>query len=503
MDRAKTERVCTVILGVAVLFAALRFYGLNADPPFGLTWSGALFTDEGWYSNSAMRDAHGFSWYIPDDFNPAVTMPLGQLFVRGGFFLLEPSLHSVRLMAATVSVLSIVIWFQIVRLHFGSLAASVTAISLSVSWFAFGFNRLAFMENFAVLFVALCIWALSFDLTGRKTYAIAAIAGVCAACAALVKPSMIFVVPAGLVLILMKTTTLRQAIPVGAAFASVFALVFGSYQVLARVLFAVDLNYFRLINLDDRVVSGVAEWAMNAATMFVKLGTALGLPFASFAVCAIALGLLVDPRLRRSPLVLACLVWIAGSIALSSTINHSPPRYMIPLLPAVAILTGAALASLVHTQWERIRPVLALLYGLGFGVIFYEGALTLRYVLTLEYTFHNMVRGIEQEVLEDLELAGAPLLVGSFADTVSLATGLPSVNSEFSIKPIEMRIAEGLRPSHLVHFTVNEKAVSAILAHGGELTPLKTWDVMQNYYHRIPTELSRITWPEDIAESGN
>jgi hypothetical protein len=485
-------------LGIVGLFLILRFVGLEADAPFGLTWSGALFTDEGWYSNAAVRDANGLPWYVYGDFNPAVSMPLGQVVMRGVFEVAEPGLLIARATVAAATAMAILVWFEIVRRSHGTEAAVITALILSVSSFYFGFSRLAFMEHLGLLFAALCLFLLTFARSDRWNVGISAAAAHLACAAVLVKANMVFVVPAGLVLILLQSGSLRRALAASTTFVAAFSFIVGGYQVIARHFFALDLAYFRAINLEFRSIGSVREWLANVLEKLAQLSSSLGAPLTSFIALVVLLGLMSDRKLWRAPLFVVSIVWITFSIGLASVINHAPLRYMIPLFPAVAILAGVSFARLRQGRYWQMPVVVALVYSIGLGALVFESARNLRYLTSLEHTFLDMVRDVAATARDDVGADREPILIGSFADTVALETGIKSVNSEFGLLPIHSRIAAGSRPTHLVLFTVNELAVSAIEAHGGELTPLKTWDVMQNYYHRIPTELSRISWPDPV-----
>ena len=90
--------------------ALWRLYALEADFPLGLTSSGELFTDEGWYASSASRHAIGLPWLVNGDFNPAIQMPVGQWLLALVFDVFGASLLSTRgvsvaLFSATVSVM--------------------------------------------------------------------------------------------------------------------------------------------------------------------------------------------------------------------------------------------------------------------------------------------------------------------------------------------------------------------------------------------------------------
>src|SRR3954466_4371647 len=103
------------MLAATLVLMVLRFYHLDADFPLGINWSGDVYTDEGWYANSAVRHYLFGYWYLAGDFNPSVVMPVAQLADRAAFALFGLSMTSVRILAALASAAVVTLTGLIVR----------------------------------------------------------------------------------------------------------------------------------------------------------------------------------------------------------------------------------------------------------------------------------------------------------------------------------------------------------------------------------------------------
>ena len=78
MPTASKRRAYAIWVVLIGAFAVLHALNLSADFPNHTPWymDWAKYTDEGWYSNAAVR-AHLFgNWYVPGDFNPAPAVPV-------------------------------------------------------------------------------------------------------------------------------------------------------------------------------------------------------------------------------------------------------------------------------------------------------------------------------------------------------------------------------------------------------------------------------------------
>ena len=65
------------LLVATLVFFALHFLHLRADfPNFSRWMDWSKYTDEGWYGDAAIRHYQLGHWYVANDFNPAVALPV-------------------------------------------------------------------------------------------------------------------------------------------------------------------------------------------------------------------------------------------------------------------------------------------------------------------------------------------------------------------------------------------------------------------------------------------
>ncbi len=57
------RRLRLILLVLVVVFLLLRFIDLESDFPPDVSWSGMLYTDEGWYAKAAVRQCLFGQWY--------------------------------------------------------------------------------------------------------------------------------------------------------------------------------------------------------------------------------------------------------------------------------------------------------------------------------------------------------------------------------------------------------------------------------------------------------
>ena len=146
---------------MVVLLALLRLAGLETDPPYDIaTDSGALITDEGWYTKSAQSLARDGELRHPMDRNIythtiAYTLTTAATFELGGV-----SLRSARLLSVFSFWASLVFFFLIARSAQPISIALMGCLVIVAHFQSFTFSRLAFAEPLAVSFslAAIYLW---------------------------------------------------------------------------------------------------------------------------------------------------------------------------------------------------------------------------------------------------------------------------------------------------------------------------------------------------------
>src|SRR5208337_3690147 len=141
-------------------FAVLHAMHPSADFPNHTPWFSdwAKYTDEGWYSNAAVR-AHLFGdWYLPGDFNPAPAVPVWPFLEWILFFFTGVTIEAARGLAIGFFFCNLLLSYLLLRSN-GSRRMALLAVTLLVtSPFLYCFSRLAILEP---LLTALTLGALN------------------------------------------------------------------------------------------------------------------------------------------------------------------------------------------------------------------------------------------------------------------------------------------------------------------------------------------------------
>ena len=147
------QAVEVFLLLVAAMFFILHAFHLNADFPNYSPWMDwAKYTDEGWYSDGAIRHFQRGNWYVPGDFNPAAALPVWPLLEAAVFRFTGVNLTAARALTVTIFGLILFASYLLVRrwllLSSGkktetSLAPAIGVLLLAVSPFCYVFTRMA------------------------------------------------------------------------------------------------------------------------------------------------------------------------------------------------------------------------------------------------------------------------------------------------------------------------------------------------------------------------
>lgn len=488
---------------VAVLLA-LRFAHLEADFPAGVTLSRAQFSDEGLYSNAAVRHARTGEWYVDGDFNPAVNMPLGQLLHRLLFELFGVSLHTARLLAALGAVAAALLTARLVGREAGRGAGVLAGLFVASHFIAFAYSRVAFMEPVGSAFVAAALVAAPRP-GDRRRAGRAAAAGLLAAAAILVKTSMVIALPLVAWAAWHSGDSRRQRQGLALVAGGVGGAVAFGYMLVASMLWPVDYNYFVGLNVNARSVTSVTDWMANV-TLKMHGVRVLGDGFLALCGAATLLAAALSADFRRSRLVVPFLAWIVGYFLLLTMIRYGPARYYAPLVFPLAGLAALACAALLRQAWSepRGRSLLALPVVAAAAWVVTAGADRIGlYLAVPQFTLAETARGIAA-VLAQRESARRPLVIGNIADTMALEGDFGTVNTVYGTLSVGSRLHR-FRPDYAVvraGRAEDPSPLPAILLRGGRPTLLGTWHPMTLNYGGGPVHLYAVTWPARPAATG-
>lgn len=482
-----------LLLLMAVLLLS-RFVHLDADFPAGITWSGVLYTDEGWYSNAATRHVLTGEWYLEGDFNPAVNMPMGQLLHRASFELFGLSLSAARFTAALAFSAAIVLTALLVRRRFGNPAALLTALLLASSYIGFAYSRLAIMEPVGMGFVAAALY-LADRAQGTRAAWWSALAGLAVSAAILTKSTMIFAVPlvawlvwaaSGRSGVAGQRVDLRRRIDVTIPALLLPLLIVLGHHFAAAMLFPLDYTYFGVLNVGRRGVTGLEEWLANIPAQGIGL-LALGEGFLAACAALVVAALWTSRDFRRSALVHVLIVCVLVYFASLTVVKYGPPRYFLPLLlPLTALAAIAAMQlSAVLAAWSRERQrhrAVALLPLLPLVALSISGCVHIAtYMAQPEYSYRQMATGVADIIRSREGSVDGVVLFSDMADGVALVTGLRAVNPVIALDPMAAQIARH-HPRYVLLHRHQDLMERELLPFGARLVELGAWDIYGNYH---------------------
>jgi 4-amino-4-deoxy-L-arabinose transferase-like glycosyltransferase len=455
-------------LAAIVAFALLHGLNLRADFPNHTIWYGdwAKYTDEGWYSNAAVRAHLMGHRYLKGDFNPAVALPVWPFLEWIVFFFTGVSLESARGLAVAGFFLNLLFGYLLLRTS-ASRSTALLALTLVVtSPFLYCFSRLANLEPFLMVFTLAALnVAVRLPRMRRPPWGAFAV-GLLFLAMMLTKTYAVFLLPAlvwAMVLPLRdrRKIALRCLLVAGATFAAGYglwlALVAGN-GLLAdyKLLFAIN-NYHRP---PEFYWPFVAFWwsfhgALWADQVLVPLAWIVVL---AALVCAAAAGrwsrgLVMErvgafaSRLLLDPVFGSSLIASAGTIAFMTYQNHPQPRYFTVTAVFCFFIVAQGAAALLEQAAASTGTLRRLLGGAGVTVVAVSlvavatnGVQMLTYVTHPEYTFVNAANRLTQYI--DAHPNGRRLLLSISGDQIMLATRLPAICDDYGTIPLAEKLGE-------------------------------------------------------------
>ncbi len=355
---------------------------LDVDPAAGVTSSRSPFSDEGWIVFNARNQAL-FGTSTTDDWNMSlvyVVFPAIQSVVFGAFGvgIVQARFVSVVAVAATTGALAFGL-----RGVLGRVPAFVAAVAFGSSLLVLYYGRLALLEPLVALWLtvaALIAARAGDDRAGRWGLA----AGVTLALAIGTKPNAAFSA-AGMLLAVALVDWRSPAVRRWLAGAVAVVV-----TAAAGWLAAIGLPQREAVMADIRIWPS-AELPTSPLALVRAIGSYVvrsdgGLPASAPMAIGGGVGAIVGVGRRRefSPparrVVAASIGWLIGGGAPLFLTAYHANRYVVPLLPAVAILGAAGLSVAARTLAPRLRPswtiaaLTVLLAGLALpGLLAYAG----------------------------------------------------------------------------------------------------------------------------------
>jgi 4-amino-4-deoxy-L-arabinose transferase-like glycosyltransferase len=474
--------VTCLILVISLIALGLRFVHLEADFPPGIDWSGDLYTDEGWYSNSAIVHQLTGQWIIEGDFNPVVYLPVFQLAQGASFSLFGLSLTSARLTVVIFSILVCVMAYLLATRMAGPLAGLITLILLSTSFTLFAFSRLAILD---LPMTAFTLLALLLVAPSQPRTVNVALASVALAVAALTKTTALFALPALMYLIWTGQRTWRRGLLACCAALVGIGLLLGAYYALANVWHHDVVMWFLGAEFPPRLGETAASiaWALARA---VWRGMVLDSLVYPLALLSLPVFLIFSKRVRGNRMAVSFTIWLVFGLVALGVRGYLPPRYYLPLSAPVASLFSLMVVhvygKLQASRWS-FAPVL-LIAGIVAVNLFSIG----RYLSSPRFSFVDMADDVRWRIYSGQ--GTNRLLVGNMANSITLATGIPSINSILGTRDLGWKLGR-YRPGYYVALG-EESATVRQLSEVYDLEELSSYDVFANYYSGKRVTLYRL-----------
>jgi hypothetical protein len=292
------------------------------------------------------------------------------------------------------------------------------------------------------------------------------------AVAVLTKFSAAFAVPLAAAGVWMPGRPLRENLRQSITIALIPLFVVGAYMVFAYRSFPDDYTtYFGTIAPD-------ATHPLQTAYLAVKRVDYVGRGFAAGTAVLALMGFALSRAWRTNRLTWLCFGWIAIVLILLTTRTYVPPRYYIPLVVPLALLAGTAVARITFAG--RTPVIAGLAWLVAAGVVAIEGRKLIAYMRAPEYSFVEMARQVATIVNQSEHVNGqrSALLLGAVADSVGLETGVRTLASVHSPRPVGWKI-ERYDPTHWIAFADGE--IRPDLEVRYRLIEVGSWDVFDNY----------------------
>lgn len=477
----------TTVLVVIIIFLGLRFVYLEADFPSGITWSGVLYTDEGWYSNGAASYFISGNWLIEGDFNTIVNVPIFQLLQSLTFKLIGLSLFSARITPVVISVFMVLFIYLLVRKYTDKLTALVAASLLSTNYIVYAYSRLAILDLPMISFVLLSILVvLSFPKTNH--FIVIGVSSVIFCLSVLTKTNALFALPVYLYATSLRQTNVRKRLSY-CGWALVFVIILLSiYYLLINSSFNVDYEYFTSLNIASRISWNPASIVRN----FIRAvwhGVQLEPVLYPLTLTVAPICMFISPNFRKNNLVVLSMIWIVSYLCVLTVYSYQPPRYILPLSVPIVILFSLSSISLYRKLQPRLSSYLPMI--VGALIIIMNGFGILQYLQKPNFSFLNMAHDIQHTIEVSMQHDQDVVLLGDIANSIGLVTGISSINATQGTRDLAWKLSF-YEPEYYVSVGIENIPINTIEKYF-DVEEISTYNVFNNYNKGKAVHFYRIT----------
>ncbi len=351
---------------IALTFLVLLVTAVAVDPARGVTASTSPYTDEGWNVANA-RNLVLFGAWATDDWRMyMLNFPFSALeaawLAIAGVGIVQARLLVIACVAVALATLGVGL-----RRQLGAVGASLAAAALGGSALLLYYGRLAYLEPLVMLWL---IAALALLARSRPSLATGVLAGVALALAIATKASAGFAAAGmlgGVALAGWREAGIRRAVAGAVLGLLVVALAWAAVFALPQpAALATDLRIWAPEPLPHSVTELIRRITSYPTRSDGGIPLALPLLVAGAGGLFLVLVRRADLTAEQRRLAAACVGWFAVGMGVLLVVPYRPNRYLVPLLPPLAVLAGLGFALAV--RWAGERRILAAGAGLALAI---------------------------------------------------------------------------------------------------------------------------------------
>ena len=457
-----------------VLLVIFRFVHLDADFPPGITWSGELYTDEGWYSSAAINRHLTGNWLLEGDFNPVVNMPVFHLVQAAVFSLFGMSLQTARCAPVCFSAAIFLFLYLFARQYISRTGAALCVLFLASNYICFAYSRLALLELPMICLIVLSLY-LGSSFRASKNILMVFPASCILVIAILLKNTAVFAIPV-LMYVLWRRGGNRadSVIYVVVSLVTVSVLVI-LYNGVVSSYYPDDYYFFKQMNIDKRISYDIRGIFLNIKNIEFNLRVIDPILYC-MAIYVVVIFSALSSEFRNNVLVRIAFIWLICYLAFLAATFYHPMRYFIPLMVPCAMLLGTIVT--INQKIFAIDKQRRILLGAIIVMIAINLFTIVDYMSNLDYSFRNMCHNVVKIVDHYSTPGDSKILLGNFAYSVSIETGLRSINTNGS-RDLAWRVSR-YNPGFYISLGEEEEVLES-LSEMYDIKPLCPFNVFKNY----------------------
>lgn len=449
-------------LGISVAVSALLLAFIGADPARGVTASQSPFTDEAWNVMNA-RNVALLGMWSTDEFNLHLVNGPFSLLEAATFTILGVGIVQARLLSIVSVGLTVLFLAVGLRRPLGRGPALIAAASFGTCLLVLYYGRLAYTETLVMLEMTVGALLIGRSEDERTSGRWGFVAGILLGLAIATKAHAVFGVGgaiAALAIVAGRQSSGVRRWLVGAV--AGLAMVAATWLVVVFIPFhdavIIDLNIW-----PHQVVPGslgellrrVVAYAFRSDGALPGVGPlAVG---AGFGVAATLVGWrTISPATR--PIAVGAIGWITVHLAVLLVSSYRPSRYLLPLLPAAAILVGVGAMAILHRLRHRAslrRPLSAAVMAAAVAALVLPGLIAYGgWMARATYLLEPMQDAVARFLPPDATVWGgfAPLVAMKAPVTtiVPWPPGPANVSGAYTSRPVRWVVAGNHDPTWIV-----------------------------------------------------